>query len=185
MAGRIGREELALSNILFQILSLTFLLGVGLGVAAVTLMGRSIGEGRIERVEEIGWVAFKMGALIMSGIGLLFILFPGEVIGIFTSEDQLLQNGKPVILLLGIVQVFWAMGITLSHTLLGIGDAKGVMKIEVIIHWLIFLPLSYMLAFSLGYGLIGLWAGFSVYIVLLGLAMGWRFNKGLWKEIKV
>ncbi len=182
MADSLGHDALALTTILLQIMSITLLFGVGIGVASVTLMGVEMGKGREEMAMEIGWRGLKMGAYILGGAGVLFILFPSGLIRLFTDDTALINTGKGILPLLGAVQFLWAMGITLSHTLQGMGDGVSVMVIELVIHWLIFLPIAYILAFKLDLEIFGLWTGFAIYIMILGLSMAWRFKHGRWRE---
>ena len=48
LVGRFGKEQLAASNIAIQYMTISFMPGIGLAQALTALVGRYIGEGKIE-----------------------------------------------------------------------------------------------------------------------------------------
>jgi Na+-driven multidrug efflux pump len=59
------------------------------------------------------------------------------------------------------------------------------MFIEVLTHWVIFLPASYIFGVALGGGIIGAWLALPVYIVSYSLLIYAKYRRGNWLLIKV
>jgi Na+-driven multidrug efflux pump len=92
---------------------------------------------------------------------------------------------RPVLRVAGAAQIFYAAGIVLAHALQAAGATVYVMLVEVLTHWLVFLPLSYLLGVTLGGGLVGAWIGLPVYIVSYTLLIGVKYRAGSWLQMKV
>ena len=115
--GLIGTKELAASNICLTIANLSWMPGVGIGTAATTLVGRSLGAGKSGLAERYGWESMKISVLIMGSIGVLFFAFPQWILSVFTNDTEVIQKGIVILMILGAVQFFDAVGIVLSAVL--------------------------------------------------------------------
>ena len=185
IVGRIGNVELAASNILMTLSSFTFLAGYGFAVAAATMVSQNLGKGNAEIAESYGWEAVKLGLLCMGFLGALFILFPGIILEIFTDQKTVIETGRNVLILFGIIQFFDAINLILSHALQGAGYTKWVMKAEGFVVWFLFLPAAYILSLVFGFGLYGAWLSMFAYTLIIGVTMLWKFKEGKWKEIEM
>ena len=76
---RIGTIELATTNVCITIWSVSFLPGVGIGVAAATLVGQNLGRNQPDRAEAYGWESVRLGMIFMGIIGLIFLAVPDPV----------------------------------------------------------------------------------------------------------
>lgn len=185
IVGQIGNVELAASNILMTLSSFTFLAGYGFAVAAATMVSQSLGKGTVEAAESYGWEAVKLGLIGMGFLGILFILFPKVILEIFTDQDTVINTGKNVLILFGVIQFFDAVSLILSHALQGAGYTKWVMKVEGLVVWLFFLPATYILSMVFGFGLYGAWVSMLIYSFTIGVAMLLKFKSGKWKEMEI
>jgi Na+-driven multidrug efflux pump len=185
IVGRIGKAELAASNILMTLSSFTFLAGYGFAVAAATMVSQNLGKGNAEVAERYGWEAVKLGLICMGFFGVLFILFPKIMLEIFTDQTAVIDTGKNILVLFGIIQFFDAVNLILSHALQGAGYTKWVMKTEGLVVWLLFLPAAYILSVVLGFGLYGAWISMFAYSLIMALSMLWKFKAGKWKEAEI
>src|SRR3990172_4133600 len=185
IVGRIGNVELAASNILMTLSSFTFLAGYGFAVAAATMVSQNLGKGNAEIAESYGWEAVKLGLLCMGFLGALFILFPGIILEIFTDQKTIIETGRNVLILFGVIQFFDAVNLILSHALQGAGYTKWVMQVEGLVVWLLFLPATYIFSLVCGFGLYGAWVSMFIYSLTIGVTMLLKFKAGKWKEMEV
>jgi MATE family multidrug resistance protein len=44
-------------------------------------------------------------------------------------------------------------------------------------HWLIGLPIAYVLCFTLGYGVWGMWLGLSTGLIVCGVVLTWYWHR--------
>lgn len=183
--GEIGVGELAISNIIFKVFNLSFMVGLSVGTASATLVGRSLGEGDGKLAERYGWHSVGLGALVMGLIGALFIFFPREIMGIFTSSAGTIEMGVVPFRLLGAFQLIDGVGIVLSRILQGTGNTFYVMMSEMFAVWIIFIPFSFAAVRLLGGNLVLAWWGLYLYVTVFAAAMFIKFFRGGWKQVRI
>ncbi len=185
IVGMIGILELAATEIVFTILQTSFMPAAGIGQACATLVGKFLGENNPDRaetsiVESVRWSFWVMGTL-----GMVFILFPGLILSIFTSDPEVLRFGRFGLRIAGLVQFADAVGMTLWFALSGAGNTFYPAVVESGIMWLFFLPAAYITGVVFGLGYMGPWISMAIYLVLFAVAMARKILIGDWKEIKV
>ena len=183
--GQIGIGELAISNIIFKAFNLSFMVGMSIGTASATLVGRSLGEGNERLAVRYGWHSVGIGAVIMGLIGALFMFFPREIMGLFTDSPETLEKGVLPFQLLGAFQLIDGVGIVLSRTLQGTGSTFYVMVSEMVVVWIFFIPFTYAAIHMMHGGIVLAWWGLFIYIVLFAAAMVFKFHEGGWKRVRI
>lgn len=183
--GEIGVGELAISNIIFKVFNLSFMVGMSVGTASATLVGRSLGEGDGKLAERYGWHSVGLGAFVMGLIGALFIFFPREIMGIFTSSAETIEIGVVPFRLLGAFQAIDGVGIVLSRILQGTGNTTYVMMSEMFTVWIIFIPFTYIAVRLLDGDLLLTWWGLYLYVTIFAVAMYIKFLHGSWKHVEI
>ena len=123
--------------------------------------------------------------LIMGGMGILFIFGPQWVIPIFSDDPEIIRMGIPCLQIIGVLQYFDAIGLTLFFVLTGAGNTRFPAILNMTACWFLFLPLSYYLSIYLEMGIIGAWLGFSAWIIPCAVIMALKVSTGSWKKIEV
>jgi len=113
------------------------------------------------------------------------MLFPEAVISVITNNPDVAAVARPLLQIAGAAQMFYAPGIVLAHALQAAGATMFVMWVEVLTHWVIFLPTCYVLGVILGYGIVGAWLALPAYIIVYSLWIYLKYRKGTWLHIKV
>ena len=185
IVGRIGTVEVAASNVIRSLLSVSWMFGSSMGVAATTLVGQNMGAEEYEKAEASGWEAVKLSIIFMGIIGALFLFFPSQLMCIYTNDLAVISAGIPILRLLSIVQIFAAIGLVMNSALIGAGDMRFVLGVEVVNTCLAYLPLAWLLGVYLGFGLLGAWSAEAIYNLIPALLMTLRFRGGSWKKIKI
>ena len=121
----------------------------------------------------------------MGSMGFLFIFCPHWIIPIFSSDPEIIRMGKPCLQIIGVLQYFDAVGITLFFVPTGAGNTRFPAAADMIIVWLVFLPVSYYLGIIMKMGIIGAWLGFAAWIIPLAVVMALKVNTGSWKQIEI
>ncbi|MCP4725235.1 MAG: MATE family efflux transporter [bacterium] len=183
--GMISTVVLAAGNVCIAIMGFSFMPGYGIGTASATLVGQSLGAKKPDIAEKYGWEAVKIGVIVMSFMGFLFILVPDHIMRIFTVDADIIREGIIALRIIGFVQFFDAFGMVIAVSLQGCGMTKFVMKVETAVVWLLFIPLSYVLGIKLGFGTFGAWLSLAVYIAVFGIVMTITFKRGSWKTFVV
>ena len=190
IVGRFGTDCLAASGSVGMIMMGSFMPTVGLSIAVTALVGQWIGRRQPERAMARYKTALKIGVTYMTVMGLLFVIFRHELVGLFCLKSelhyaQIVDLGSKFLIFGAAFQFFDAIGIVTSGALKGAGDTKWPMMAGMVAAWGIFLPLGYLLSTHTSLGVFGGWLGATIYIYLLGAALFWRFIGGKWKQINL
>ena len=185
ITGIIGTLEQASTQVVITSLYISFMPCFGFGIATQTLVGNALGNNNASEAHHFGVETAKLGTIFTLGVGVLFVAFPELVLVVITNNDSVIAVAKPLLQLAGVAQIAYGSGIIIANALQAAGDTLFVMYLEIVTHWIIFLPVAYLLGVTFGYGIIGAWAGLPVYIALYSTFAWMKFQSGSWKAIRV
>ncbi|MGH8561898.1 MAG: MATE family efflux transporter, partial [Nevskiales bacterium] len=185
IVGQVGTREVAVTNVLINITLVVILPGMGLGLAAATLVGQALGRGEPEDAYRWAWDVAKIGVTIFATLGMVMLLFPKLILGLFLHEPELLELGNIPLRLIGASVAFDGIGLILMQALLGAGASASVMKVGVGLQWLLFLPLAWLVGPGLGNGLLAIWLVFVGYRGIQTWLFVSLWRKREWAGIKV
>ncbi|MBT8143872.1 MAG: MATE family efflux transporter, partial [Gammaproteobacteria bacterium] len=183
--GLVGTRELAAANVLINVTLVAILPGLGLGLAAATLVGQALGRGQSDDAEQWGWDVMRTGLVLLTVLGIPMWLTPDLILGVFIQDPATIEVGRLPMRLVGLTMAIEAVGLVLMHALLGAGDARRVMVVAITTQWLLFLPAAYVIGPVLGLGLIGIWIAQGLYRALQAVLF-WRYWRGRkWANISL
>jgi MATE family multidrug resistance protein len=185
VTGIIGTGEQAASQVVISALFISLTVVFGLGAAAQTLVGQSLGRENPNRAQMYGFETAKICTFYTIIIGLIFILVPDLVLKIITNNDEIIALGKPLLQVAGLAQVLYGAGIIFAYSLQSAGATVYVMAVEVITHWVIFLPLTYIYGVALKGGILGAWWALPVYTFTFLLLNYFKFRSRTWMSLKI
>jgi MATE family multidrug resistance protein len=191
LLGRLGKVELAATNLTFRLNTLAFIPMIGLGTAVSTLVGKRIGEGRPELAVRSTMTAFKVSAAYMLFFAVLFVVLPDLILLPFQAKSDprdFAELHDTVVVLLRFVAVycfFDAMVIVFSFAIRGAGDTRFALIFSCVIAWTVLVLPTWLSLTWFGGGLHACWWWCTIYIIVLGLGFFARFQAGHWKSMRV
>ena len=190
LVGRMGELELAVTNIALSINMLAFLPMIGISIATTTLVGQYIGKRDLSAAEKSTYSSLKITLLYMGSMGILFILFPEQLLSLFKSSQEereqflpLVTYGRRILLLIAFYGFFDAMNIIFAGALKGAGDTRFTMWAAIIVAWVFFGPPIYVIVEVLKQGVLLAWGWATIYIIAIGTVFCFRFRSGKWKSV--
>jgi putative MATE family efflux protein len=180
--GNYGVEAVAAYNVGVRILAFTWIPGIGLSVAAATLVGHALGRGDSQLARRSGWEAVRIGSLMSIVLGALFVALRIPMARIFTADPKVVADLDPFILLLGIALPFLVAHFTLGGALRGAGDTLTPLKAAVLGNWVFRVPLGYLFGQLLGLDLFWVWAIMLIDHVSRAAWLLWSFHFGHWDQ---
>ena len=84
---------------------------------------------------------------------------------------MVLRIGTGLLAIAAAFQLFDGVQTVAIGALRGLGDTLAPMVINLIVHWLIGLPIGYVLCFRLGWGVTGIWVGFSTGLIVAAVVL--------------
>ena len=180
-----GSAAIAGYTIAIRILIFILLPSWGLSNAAATLVGQNLGAEQPDRAEQSVWKAGKINVIFLGLIGVIFFLFPGFFIELFTKEQAIVSNGIQALKIISLGFIFYGLGMVLLNSINGAGDTKTPTLLNFISFWLIEIPVAYLLAIQFGWDQKGVFYSIIIAEMCLTLiAFAW-FKQGKWKLKKV
>lgn len=159
MAAKMGTNALAAHQVGMNILGLTFSFGDGMQVAAVALIGRSLGEGSPDKAKAYGKTCRMIGLGISCVLAVVYF-FGGEwLYHLFFAEQEIVDIGVMIIRIMIIIVLFQVSQVIYMGCLRGAGDTTYTAIASTISVTIIRTSASYFFGFVMGLGMAGIWMG--------------------------
>jgi MATE family multidrug resistance protein len=189
LIGRLGKSQLAATNITFAINMVALLPMLGVGQAVAVLVGQRLGQDRPDLAERSTWTGLRLAALYIGTVCVFYVLTPDAFLYFFRNDRDL--NGPQVAELVPVLLYFVSlyslcdcMNIVFSFALRGAGDTRFVTIIALALAW----PLMVLPTWGAWYfdwGLYWAWSFASGYIMAMGFIFLFRFRAGKWRSMRV
>lgn len=155
-AGWIGKMALASYGIIFNIMTVPFMITAGLGAATAIRVGMAKGRGDDKDTALAAITGFGLGGAILLAAGILVWGFDSEIFSAYTDDTALILFSLPFIAYTGLVIFFDGFQMIFGHALRGLGETWIPTGIQTFVYVVIMSPLSYYLAIPMGRGVLGL-----------------------------
>lgn len=176
-----GSEAIAGYVIGLRVIIFALLPSLGLSNAAATLVGQNLGAGKPERAEKSVWTAAYINAAFLGLIGIIFLIFSGQIIAFFTTEPTVLAYGTDCLHIVAYGFVFYGFGMVVETSFNGAGDAWTPTYLNFFIFWLFEIPLAYYLSYQMGMGPRGVFWAITIAFSILAVVSALLFRRGTWK----
>lgn len=184
MMGWLGTTAFAAHQIVLNITSLTFMVPMGLGIAASVRVGNLLGAGRAW--VSAGWLALVLGGLWMVLCAVVLWLLGAELVGLYTPEVAVLAVAMSLVPLAAMFQIFDGVQAVAAGVLRGAGATRSPALVNLIGFWLLGLPIGYIWGVRGGspHGVWGgLVVGLAVVSVLLVVRLNWVGRLGGFRQL--
>jgi MATE family multidrug resistance protein len=180
MMGWVGTVQLAAHGIALEAAAVAFMIHVGLSSAATIRIAGFAERGEARSLRDATLVALGLSFLVAVAVIVVFVTLPEPVIGLFLDETKpesaaILTFGTTLLALAALFQLADAMQVMALGLLRGLHDTRVPMVLAAVSYWVIGIPASYVLAFPLGQGGVGLWLGLVIGLAAAGGSLMLRF----------
>ena len=181
----LGTEETAAANVLVQIMLVALLPGIGLGMAAATLVGQALGRADPDDARRWGWDVVGVAMLLMGSLGALMVVFPEPLLAPFLTSPETRELARVPLQVFGAGIALDGIGLVLMNALLGAGASRQVAVVSIAMQWGFFLPLAFLFGPWLGYGLLAIWLVQLAYRVIQAMIFALLWSRGRWAQVRV
>ena len=192
MLGRLGDLELAASNIVLSIETLSFMPMVGFHIGNATLVGQAIGRGRPEDGVYATTSALHITMIYMMLVAAAFVLTPEPLLHLFKANYQndaqyakIMDLGVILLRFVAVFCFFDALNLIFSGAIKGAGDTRFIMWAIAALSIGVMIAPVYIAIEFLGAGLYTAWTIVTLYVCALGIAFMLRYRHGKWKKMRV
>jgi MATE family multidrug resistance protein len=160
-------------QITMMLCSLSFMVPLGLGIAASVRVGWAVGRRDRDAVRRSVSVALVAAAVAMTGFMLLFLLAPTPLARVLAEHDEMVVVAASLIPIAGVFQIGDGLQVVAVGCLRGLGDMRSAVIANVIGFWLLGVTIGSALAFGADMGPAGLWWGLAIGLFAVAVGLLW------------
>jgi len=176
LAGTIGTIDQAANQIALNLASMTFMIAVGLGVAATIRVGNQKGLKNFYDLKRISLSIFLQVFIIEFFFALGFFLLKDILPLAYIDDVSVVNTAASLLLIAGLFQLSDGFQVVVLGALRGLQDVKIPTYLIFIAYWIVGFPISYVLGIKLDWGSQGLWIGLLAGLTCSAILLYLRFN---------
>jgi MATE family multidrug resistance protein len=177
--GTFGLASLAAHQIAITIPSLTFMVPLGIGLAATVRVGMAKGAGDAAGARRAGTTAIGMGAAFMCLTAVMLLVWPRAIATLWLPDTPANRDVLAMaVVFLHVAAAFQLMDgvqVTAAMSLRGLKDTSGPMWLAGASYWLAGAPMCALLGFGLGLDGLGVWLGLAFGLLVAAGSLSLRF----------
>ncbi|MDC6406536.1 MULTISPECIES: MATE family efflux transporter [Maribacter] len=185
LSGVLGKNSQAANQIALNLSSMTFMFGMGLGVAAMIRVGNQKGLKDYRELRRIAQSIFFLTLLLEILFAILFLLgkdwFPTLYLDVddrmnFMDNTEVILLASQLLLVAAFFQISDGIQVVVLGALRGLQDVKIPTFITFVAYWLIGFPISYYLGLHTSLESVGIWVGLLTGLTASAIMLYMRFN---------
>ncbi len=185
LVANLGTTANAAHHIGMNFMSLSFSLADGLSVAAVALVGRSLGEKRKDMALVYSSTCQRFGVCFSVLLFAIYVPFGRTLYSLFSNNPEVQAYGSQLMPVLAVVVFIQITMIIFMSCLRAAGDVRYVALVGLLSIGIIRPAGAYLLCYAAGMGLLGAWLGMLIDQMMRLLLSYLRYKKGKWLDIKI
>ena len=160
--------------------SLCYMPGYGIGEAATTLIGQSMGASRLDLCKSFARMSVYSGMIVMALMGAVMYVLAPELMALMSPVQEIIDLGASVLRIEAFAEPMFAASIVCYSVFVGAGDTLKPAVMNLGSMWLVRLTLAALLAKD--YGLRGVWTAMAIELIFRGVIFLWRMFSGKWMK---
>lgn len=182
---KFGTATIAGYTFAIRVMIFTLLPSFGMANAAATLVGQNLGASKPDRAEASVWKAGLYNMIFLGLVMALFLLASDSILGIFTTDPEVITNGTQALQIVALGYIFYGYGMVVNQSFNGAGDTVTPTLIALFGFWVFQIPLAYLLALKFGMEARGVYAAIPIAESLMAIVGIIIFRRGKWKTVKI
>lgn len=180
MMGWFGTVALAAHGIVMQVISVSFMVPLGLSQVASIRLGLAKGRNDPAEITMAGRTVLMVGIGFALVISVVFVVLPGATLSLFLDLDTadargILAFAIPLLIVAAAFQLVDTLQILFAGMLRGLKDTRVPMQIALFSYWVIGIPAAYLLSQYTSIGAIGIWLGLAIGLTVASVLGLWRY----------
>ncbi|MBP9601810.1 MAG: MATE family efflux transporter [Lutibacter sp.] len=176
LAGTFGALPQAANQIALKLASTTFMIAVGVGVAATIRVGNQIGLKNYVNLRRIAFSNFLLVFIIMFGFTIGYMFLKDILPLMFTDNIEVIQMASSLLIVAAVFQLSDGLQAVILGGLRGLQDVNIPSILTFIAYWVIGFPVCFYLGKVLDMGPLGIWIGLLVALSSSAFMLFLRFN---------
>lgn len=178
----IGTEALTTKVYAQNLMMLILLFSLAVSQGTQILVGYMVGAKDYDSAYKRCLRSLYSGIAISTLMAVIFTFFSDSLLGIFTSNERILEIGGTLILLTILLEPGRAFNMIIIGSLRAAGDIRFPTYVGILSMWGVSVPIAYFLGIQYDLGLIGVWIAFIADEWLRGIIMYYRWKSKAWQS---
>jgi MATE family multidrug resistance protein len=176
LAAKLDAVSLAAHSIAVNVVSVAFMVPLGISSAAAVRVGQAVGRKDARGVAAAGWTALALGGGCMSVAALSLGFAPGWIARLYTPDAVVIAASAGLLRIAALFEIFDGFQVVATGALRGIGDTRTPALAHLFGYWMVGMPVAYWLCYVRGWGVKGIWTGLTTALILIGVILlgAWR-----------
>lgn len=174
---QLAKTNLAAHQIAISLASTTFMMCMGLGVAATVRVGYQLGLNNYKLLREAGWSAIQMVIGFMTICGISMILLRYQLPMLYLENVAVINLAAKLLIIAAFFQLSDGIQLVVLGALRGMQDVKIPTIITFVAYWVITIPLCLILAIHFELRAFGVWIGLGVGLTISSIMLLLRYHK--------
>jgi MATE family multidrug resistance protein len=162
MCGWIGDIALGAHQIALSIASISWSIATGFGAAVTIRVSQFWGQKSIPDISKSYLSGYIITSAWMIFSGAIFLLFDRELTSLYVEQEHIIYLATSLLFVAVLFQLSDGAQVVGLSALRGFQDVKIPTILTLIAYWVIGLPIGYILAFPMDYGVHGVWYGLFI-----------------------
>jgi MATE family multidrug resistance protein len=180
LMGTFGTASVAAHQVAINVPSITFMVPLGIAMAATVRVGLAAGAGDMAGARRAGFTAIAVATGFMSTTAIVLALFPHQIAALYFAADNpdnadVLRLAAQFLQIAAAFQIFDGIQVVTSLSLRGLKDAHMPMWIAGAAYWLVGFPLCLGLGVGLHWQGLGVWTGLAFALMAAAILLSCRF----------
>ncbi len=185
LSGVLGKNPQAANQIALNLSSMTFMVAMGLSVAAMIRVGNQKGLQNFQELRRIAISIFLLVVLLDIVFAAVFMIFNQELPLLYLDQNDVANQADnltvigiaaKLLIVAAVFQISDGIQVVVLGALRGLQDVKIPTLITFVAYWVIGFPISYFLGKEAVYGSTGIWIGLLAGLTASAIMLYLRFN---------
>ena len=124
MVGKLGEASISASSLANQFYNIFVFFCMGISAAGTVLSSQYYGAGDMKTVRKVFDLVLQIVMIGGAAFAVLTALFPGQIMRIFTNEEDVIELGARYLLITSLIYLPHGISLVLSNVMRSIGNAK-------------------------------------------------------------
>ena len=176
----LGPIAIAANSFAITAESFCYMPGYGMGDAATTLVGQSLGAKRRELVRSFSRITLVLGVGMMSALAVVMYFIAPQIMSLLSVDPEVVALGARVLRIEAFAEAGYAASIVAYGACVGAGDTAVPSMLNLGSMWFVrIIPAIFL---TRAYGLVGYWIAMCVELNVRGLLFIWRIRGQKWMK---
>jgi MATE family multidrug resistance protein len=173
--GWLGAAALAANQVVMAVGGVLYMVPLGMAAATSIRIAQAIGGDERSRLRAIGIAGLSLVTGWLLVATLLLTVFAEPIARAFIDDLVVIGLATALFFTVGLMQVFDGVQSVSLGALRGMLDSHWPTRVSLLAYWGLAVPLAWVCGIALGFGLVGVWAGFGIGLAVAGAMLLRRF----------